>query len=454
MDSSEQKRELTLVATGDSLIMRRMSVYGETDLVKTIRDADVAFTNCETTIHNYKGYPGTQLEPTAKVAAPHIAEELAWMGFDILSFANNHCMDYGIEGMLATCENLDRAGLVYAGVGRNLGEARIPAFLDTAKGRVALVAAYAVEQTLFRTVRGMAGEARPDIQGRPGVNPLRYETYYAVEPAMLQQLKNISSKMRLSARFSIPRYIHVLPEEKRPKGFWFLSKRFVEAGEDVLGPHTVANDLDVRGNLKWIKDAAKRSDFAMASLHSHVDAGGGENPEVPGEIVPPFARACIDAGAKIFIGHGPHVLQGIEIYKGHPIFYSLGNFILQTGGARKYPADIYEEFGLGFDATPSDSPADYPGFTRLKTTLGEATWEGVIARCTFKNGELSKVELYPVTLNGNKPAHEIGTPELADEESARRIVERLKRLSSPYGTEIEFANGIGIVELNEKQMNP
>lgn len=441
--------ELNLVATGDSLIMRRMSVYGETDLVRIIRDADVAFTNCETTIHDYKGYPSTQLEPTAKVAPPYIADELKWMGFDLASFANNHCMDYGIEGMLATCENLDRTGLVYAGAGKNLGEARIPAFFDSSRGRVALIAAYAVEQTEFRTVRGMAGEARPEVQGRPGFNPLRYETYYAVDPAMLQQLKDMSAKMKLSERFSTPRYIHILPEEKRPKGCWFLSNRFVEADGQDLGPHTIANDLDVQGNLKWIKDAARRSDFAIVSLHNHVDAGGGQNPEMPGEIVQPFARACVNAGAKVFIGHGPHVLQGIEIYKRKPIFYSLGNFILQTGAARKYPADIYEEFGLGFEATPSDSPKDYPGFTRLKTTLGEAIWESVVARCRFDNGELLKIELFPLVLDADKPSYQIGTPKMADGESARKIVERISRLSAQYGTRIEFKNGIGVVEQNE-----
>jgi len=264
MGLKERERELTLVAAGDALIMRRMSVYGETDLVRIIRDTDVAFVNCETTIHDYKGYPSTQLEPTAKVAPPYIADELKWMGFDLVSFANNHCMDYGIEGMLATCENLDRAGLVYAGAGKNLGEARIPAFLDTAKGRVALVAAYAVKQTESRTVRGMAGEVRPEVQGRPGFNPVRYQTYFAVEPPMLQQLRTISAKMKLTERFSTPRYVHIQPEEKKPKGFWRRFLDNVGSNEEVLNPHRF-------WKKHWEQERKRLSDdFGFGLLRSSI----------------------------------------------------------------------------------------------------------------------------------------------------------------------------------------
>ncbi len=45
----------------------------------------------------------------------------------------------------------------------------------------------------------------------------------------------------------------------------------------------------------------------------------------------------IDAGADVFVGHGPHVLRGIEIYKGKPIFYSLSNFIFQNETVLRMP---------------------------------------------------------------------------------------------------------------------
>ena len=44
-----------------------------------------------------------------------------------------------------------------------------------------------------------------------------------------------------------------------------------------------------------------------------------------------WARAVIDAGADAVVGHGPHVLRGMEFYRGRPIVYSLGNFLTYRG---------------------------------------------------------------------------------------------------------------------------
>jgi len=442
---SNEERKMTLAATGDSLIIRRISVHGETDLIRIIRDADVRYTNCETTIHDYKGYPMVELGPTGMIAEPYIAEELKWLGFNIVSFANNHTMDYDVEGMLATCDNLRKSGLVCAGAGMNLAEARGPAFLDTAKGRVALISAYAIEMGSSLTRYGMAGESRPDIQGRPGFNPVRFEVYHVAEPEMIEELKRMSSKMRLTRRDQIPSWARLMTKPNSPPDFWFRKRRFVEAGKgDELGIHTVAYEKDVEGNLRYIKDAARRTDFVMMSFHSHAPVAGVEIPDVPASFVPAFARACIDAGADVFVGHGPHVLQGIEIYKGKPIFYSLGNLILEAGAIRKFPADIYEEYGLGLDATPSD-------FLVVKNLshMNEGAWISVVAKCTFESGKLTGLKLHPITLYGIKRGLELGAPKLADATTARKIIEQLQRLSAPYGTKIEFLEGSGLVEFKE-----
>ena len=47
----------------------------------------------------------------------------------------------------------------------------------------------------------------------------------------------------------------------------------------------------------------------------------------------------VDAGADLFVGHGPHVLRGVEIYKGKPIFYSLGDFIFQNETLLRLPSE-------------------------------------------------------------------------------------------------------------------
>lgn len=62
----------------------------------------------------------------------------------------------------------------------------------------------------------------------------------------------------------------------------------------------------------------------------------------------------IDAGAGVVVGHGPHILRGIEVYKGRPIFYSLANFIFENDLVELQPADSYELLGLEGDSLPSD----------------------------------------------------------------------------------------------------
>lgn len=62
----------------------------------------------------------------------------------------------------------------------------------------------------------------------------------------------------------------------------------------------------------------------------------------------------IDAAAGVVVGHGPHVLRGIEVYKGRPIFYSLANFIFENDLVELQPADSYELSGLDGDSLPSD----------------------------------------------------------------------------------------------------
>lgn len=93
------------------------------------------------------------------------------------------------------------------------------------------------------------------------------------------------------------------------------------------------NDLDFARQL--IEKADKDADLVVVSFHGGAE--GAANARVPqrsevflGEQrgnLPAFARTVIDAGADVVIGHGPHVLRGMEIYKDRLIAYSLGNFV-------------------------------------------------------------------------------------------------------------------------------
>lgn len=92
------------------------------------------------------------------------------------------------------------------------------------------------------------------------------------------------------------------------------------------------NELDAA--RQYVLEADKQADIVVVSFHGGAEGSGAQN--VPnrtemffGEArgnLPAFARTVIDAGADLVLGHGPHVLRGMEIYKDRLIAYSLGNF--------------------------------------------------------------------------------------------------------------------------------
>jgi len=122
-----QEDTFAMALTGDSIITRKLSVYNEPEFLKMIeliRSADVAFTNLEMLFHDYEPYPMHQSGGTYMRAEPALAKELSWAGFDLVSRANNHSADYGVLGMRLTTKYVVEAGLVHAGVGESLAEAR------------------------------------------------------------------------------------------------------------------------------------------------------------------------------------------------------------------------------------------------------------------------------------------------------------------------------------------
>ena len=428
-------KRINVCVTGDSFITMRQAVHREPgflDMVKIIRGADVAFTNLEVTLHNFEGYPAAQSGGTWTRADPRLLEDLKWMGFNMVSTANNHSLDYMYEGLFSTIEHLDEAEIVHAGTGINLAEARQPAFLETGSGRVALVSAASTFAAF-----GRAGETRRDLWGRPGLNPQRYNTWFVVKKEHLEAMKEIAEALGLPKRVS-------------PKGeFYILRNRFV-VGEEA-GVRTEPHKGDMDGNLESIGYASRHADWVFFSLHAHEGRIGDS--DRPAEFVETFARACVDAGAHAFIGHGHHALRGIEIYKSRPILYSLGNFIFQNDAVLKMPADFYERYGLDpYGGTPADAfdarekGVSRPGYPPRKWFTKDAKyWRSIVAEARFEDDKLSEMRLYPVTLGQERPRSQRGRPMLADPEEAAQILEILKKLSEPYGTEIRVEKGVGIV---------
>ena len=221
-----------------------------------------------------------------------------------------------------------------------------------------------------------------------------------------------------------------------------MGKKFV-LGEE-FGITTRLNPRDLEGNLKWVKDARRMSDWVIVSVHCHES--GSHRDEPPGFLVD-FAKRCIDEGADLFIGHGPHVTRGVEIYKDKPIFYSLGNFIFQNDTVRWQPSFNYDLLKLDAEATPADfydarSELDSRGFPS-----DSIYWESMVVKCEFRKRRLHRITLHPIDLGYGKPRGQRGRPLLARSNTARKVLSRMQRLSKPFGTAISVEKGVGILKL-------
>ena len=181
-----------------------------------------------------------------------------------------------------------------------------------------------------------------------------------------------------------------------------------------------------------IKDAAMQADVVLISVHNHVTQG--DNLENVPDFLTEFAHQCIDAGANGIIGHGPHLMQGVEIYKGMPIMYSLGDFMLHLENCEAAPDDFYRKFGL------SAEDGLYEVFKKRTKdfTIGlqrqDKMMEAVIANFEIEKGKLKSLEFTPVELGLGERHSTIGWPKKS---SNKKIINRLAQLSKPFGTEID-----------------
>ena len=421
-------RSGSFALTGDSIITQKISVFSEPEFLKMIeiiRAADVAFTNLEMLFHDYEPYPGAESGGTYMRAAPSLLKEITWAGFDMVSLANNHAVDYGIEGLRISRDWVRKSGLTFAGVGDNLTLARAPGYLDSGIGRVALISCASTYPSF-----GLAGPDRPDVHGRPGLNPLRFNTVYKLDAEGMAALRTVQSK--LSGRGAAAGAV--------PSTLTFQRNRFELA--DAPGTITTPNEQDLAELIASIRAAKKQADWVLVAVHSHESAGDRAR---PAQFYEMFAHAAVEAGADMIFGSGPHVLKGIEIFQGKPIFYSLGDFIFQNETVDFLPAENYLPYKLGPEATPADfSDRRY----RNDTTgfpVDPEIWRSVIALPSYRSGKLQKIELLPIELGQKKARSQRGRPVLASGDVAQAIIQRLAELSAPYGTRIVFENGKGVI---------
>ncbi len=426
----------TMASVGDLILAYPQSQNPDPafqSVVKLLKDADVATGNYEGNIIDGRTFQGSG--PGGFAGTPEVAADLKAMGVDLVARSNNHAGEYGYEGLLETNSWLDKAGVVYAGSGEKYASARAARFVSTPRGRVGMVA---TASSFPEAV--MAQPGRGEWPGRGGASALRTTRFFMAPPALWQSVRAVRQAFPNGTGFYVP--------EGTDNDITILGQRF-RLAPNATKPYYAyqMNDQDMKDILAAVREGKTRSDFMTLAIHAHhfTDTAGGERgPGVPetedldtnpsiADYLPVLAKAAIDNGADAFLGTGVHVLRGIEIYKGRPIFYGLGELFRQM--------DVVGLSGMG-------------GRGRGDENSPPIKYESIVALSRFARGRLSEIRLHPVLLTENVRMAHRGLPMAAPPEAAQRILTRLQKLSAPLGTTIAIEGNVGVIRVAATTSQP
>lgn len=240
-----------------------------------------------------------------RASSPSVARTIKAAGFDMIARADDHALDWGIEGMRATDAALDAGGLVHAGTGDNAALAHGARTFDHpgGAGRIALVSV----TTHYRPT-SEALSPHGAAPGRPGVAVIEATPVRLVPADALQDLRAIACRLRGSAPC-----VGTGP-------VMALGSRFEEGH---FGSRYPLNMLDVQATLSAVRQGKQSSDLLVAWVNRGED--------FPDDL----AHAMVDAGADMVAGSGSGSVGAVEIYTATgrapaPIFHDLGRF---SGGA-------------------------------------------------------------------------------------------------------------------------
>lgn len=357
----------TILAAGDVAPYRDDpdSIFNHTrDLLNKV---DIGFCQLEINLTER----GVQL-PQARLAMrahPKTAKAIKDAGFNVVSFASNHCMDWGSEAFFDTINALKEQNIQVLGVGRNIGEARKPTIIEDKGERVAFLA--------YNSILPYGYWAEAD---RPGCAPLRGLTLY-------EQIEHDQP--------GTPCKIHSFPHRD-----------------------------DLREMVSDIKKVKSQADIVIVSMHWGIHF----IPAVIAEYQRELARAAIDAGADLILGHHAHILKGIEVYKKKVIFYSLCNFAIDLSPTKEMLESKRHQEIMVLNPRWQPDP-EYPTYY-----MPPDSRKTIIAKCVISNKEIKRVSFLPTYINKNSQ------PEMLVSHDGRfkEVVDYIENISSDQGLSVKF----------------
>ncbi|WP_342364202.1 CapA family protein [Terrarubrum flagellatum] len=409
-------KNFALAVTGQSLIkhdLRTIESQQFNQVKAILQGTNLAFTNFEGTIFGeHGGWPLKGFYFGS--SAPGVLDALADIGFRALSLSNNHSFDLGPPGILSTLDEVEKRGFLHAGIGRDASEAQGPSRASFDGRHIAMVA--------------MDGGPGPDFMyatdpvgsrgGRPGVNRLRLSRILEVDEDAFGKLESIRDQAGYA---TLDLLMDNQPDDvpRLADGEIGFGRGAIFQRSDRFKRTIRIDQDDLAKNLRAIEAAADQGDLVIAYLHHHHWAADWvKSPD----WISAFARRCIDAGAAVFVSHGVPVLLPIEIYRGRPIFHSLGNFIFHT----RSEIDLWKR---------------------------QEVWESVVGLCSFNpDNRLTELKLYPIVIGGEEGLQDDDlerrlVPHLVEGAAAERILKRLAIESAQYGSRIEVIGDVGFVDL-------
>lgn len=438
---------MRVVAVGDVILASgQLRERMDGAVLDILMEADVAFANAEFVCADRATPVAALAEHSSVCVEPWVLDEMSSIGVNLISVANNHIADFGAQGVIDTLAAIESRGIVYAGAGYSLDHARAAGFVEGAGGRLGLVAACSSSAHEMLGSRSAFG-----VAARAGLNPLRFQKSYVLAPDQYEALWEIDSRLgTASARDEVNRLglFGGFAELARSDSFRFGGVTIREG--ETTHVETVADPRDLDALCQGVTDARRRADHVVVSLHCHEGENDGWNSSVAASFVEQAAHRIVEAGAAAVFGHGPHMLRGVEFYQGAPIFYSLGNFMFDRYMIERIPAEEIERYGL----MANTSPADVHDFLS-RGDDGSARgfyadrqyWEGCVATCELGDDAI-EVRLAPVYLPSlDGPRSGRGIPQLAVGERGERIIERVRKLSSSYGTWFGPTDASGMVRV-------
>ncbi|AEF84803.1 bacterial capsule synthesis protein [Treponema primitia ZAS-2] len=472
------KAPFTLTVVGDIIQTNPISHLIDPEvraILDPIKKSDVAVGNMES---NFGDYRNQRAHIGGLMGCKEVAADVKSLGFNVVARSSNHSTDQGVDEMLKCNEYLQQAGVTYAGTGFNLEDARAPQYLETPKGRIGLVAMTVsfngrVDNQSSRsadTGMEMAAYQGGNRNGAAGINFLRVTPSVVLPPELFEGIKKIkqyetdyaqkATKEHAGDITSDGSEVKALMERMYgkvgdPNKRQMVHTTMFEAGERPCGLNYYPNADDLRLNLRSIRQGKEWSDFMIATVHSHdynnVLRHMDFLQETPSEFLVDLAHKSIDNGADVFFATGPHLLRGIEIYKGKPIFYSLASFIYQLwgtpAGPDRYTDNHLDQFysettetEMNMDMWPPQAVTKHPDPKNMESM------ESVTAQLDYDGGKIKQILIRPIEFGYDAPMSQHGIPRTPKPEVAARILKRLQRMSEALGTKVEIQGGTGLIK--------